>query len=106
MEGLFFIPSKYRVTKGFKFHARPQTGAYSCYYLCLEIATCRRPQIFHHSDILLICLSASMFSPDLDKMMPHIPPSYEDKQRLMKANGGRYQISAVTKCGNEVQEGR
>ena len=47
-----------------------------------------------------------MFSPDLDKMMPHIPPSYEDKQRLMKANGGRYQISAVTKCGNEVQEGR
>ena len=30
MEGLFFISSKYRVTKGFKFHARPQTGAYSC----------------------------------------------------------------------------
>ena len=28
-----FISSKYRVTKGFKFHARPQTGAYSC-YLC------------------------------------------------------------------------
>ena len=27
-----FISSKYRVTKGFKFHARPQTGAYSCYY--------------------------------------------------------------------------
>ena len=22
--------TKYRVTKGFKFHARPQTGAYSC----------------------------------------------------------------------------
>ena len=33
MEGLgcVFISSKYRVTKGFKFHARPQTGAYSCY---------------------------------------------------------------------------
>ena len=30
MEGLFFISSKYRVTKGFKFHARPQTGANSC----------------------------------------------------------------------------
>ena len=26
-----FISSKYRVTKGFKFHAPPQTGAYSCY---------------------------------------------------------------------------
>ena len=25
------MSSKYRVTKGFKFHARPQTGAYSCY---------------------------------------------------------------------------
>ena len=24
------MSSKYRVTKGFKFHARPQTGAYSC----------------------------------------------------------------------------
>ena len=22
----------YRVTKGFKFHARPQTGAYSCFF--------------------------------------------------------------------------
>ena len=31
MEGLCFISSKYRVTKGFKFHARPQTGAYSCF---------------------------------------------------------------------------
>ena len=31
MEGLcFFFFFKYRVTKGFKFHARPQTGAYSC----------------------------------------------------------------------------
>ena len=29
--GCVFISSKYRVTKGFKFHARrPQTGAYSC----------------------------------------------------------------------------
>ena len=27
------MASKYRVTKGFKFHARPQTGAYSCYIL-------------------------------------------------------------------------
>ena len=26
------MSSKYRVTKGFKFHARPQTGAYSCYF--------------------------------------------------------------------------
>ena len=26
------MSSKYRVTKGFKFHAQPQTGAYSCYY--------------------------------------------------------------------------
>ena len=25
------MSSKYRVTKGFKFHARPQTGAYSCF---------------------------------------------------------------------------
>ena len=25
------MSSKYRVTKGFKFHARPQTGASSCY---------------------------------------------------------------------------
>ena len=25
------ISSKYRVTKGFKFHAQPQTGAYSCF---------------------------------------------------------------------------
>ena len=25
-----FMSSKYRVTKGFKFHAQPQTGAYSC----------------------------------------------------------------------------
>ena len=24
--------TKYRVTKGFKFHARPQTGAYSCLF--------------------------------------------------------------------------
>ena len=31
MEGCVFISSKYRVTKGFKFHARPQTGAYSCF---------------------------------------------------------------------------
>ena len=30
-KGCVFISSKYRVTKGFKFHARPQTGAYSCY---------------------------------------------------------------------------
>ena len=30
MEGLCFYSSKYRVTKGFKFHAQPQTGAYSC----------------------------------------------------------------------------
>ena len=29
-KGCVFISSKYRVTKGFKFHARPQTGAYSC----------------------------------------------------------------------------
>ena len=29
-EGCVFISSKYRVTKGFKFHARPETGAYSC----------------------------------------------------------------------------
>ena len=28
-----FIPNRYRVTKGFKFHARPQTGAYSCFRL-------------------------------------------------------------------------
>ena len=28
-----FMSSKYRVTKGFKFHARPQTGAYSCLLL-------------------------------------------------------------------------
>ena len=28
--GLCLYFSKYRVTKGFKFHARPQTGAYSC----------------------------------------------------------------------------
>ena len=27
------MSSKYRVTKGFKFHARPQTGAYSCLLL-------------------------------------------------------------------------
>ena len=31
-KGCVFISSKYRVTKGFKFHARPQTGAYSCLY--------------------------------------------------------------------------
>ena len=31
MEGLCFYSSKYRVTKGFKFHAQPQTGAYSCW---------------------------------------------------------------------------
>ena len=37
MEGLFFIFSKYRVTKGFKFHARPQTGAYSCYYYVTDV---------------------------------------------------------------------
>ena len=30
MEGLCFYSSKYRVTKGFKFHAQPQIGAYSC----------------------------------------------------------------------------
>ena len=28
-----FLPNTARVTKGFKFHARPQTGAYSCYIL-------------------------------------------------------------------------
>ena len=28
--GCVFISSKYWVTKDFKFHARPQTGAYSC----------------------------------------------------------------------------
>ena len=27
---VFLFSSKYRVTKGFKFYARPQTGAYSC----------------------------------------------------------------------------
>ena len=32
-KGCVFISSKYRVTKGFKFHARPQTGAYSCFTL-------------------------------------------------------------------------
>ena len=31
MEGLCFYSSKYRVTKGFKLHAQPQTGAYSCF---------------------------------------------------------------------------
>ena len=31
IEGLCFYSSKYRVTKGFKFHAQPQTGAYSCH---------------------------------------------------------------------------
>ena len=31
MEGLCFYSSKYRVTKGLKFHAQPQTGAYSCF---------------------------------------------------------------------------
>ena len=30
MKGCVFISFKYRVTKGFKFHAQPQTGAYSC----------------------------------------------------------------------------
>ena len=34
-KGCVFISSKYRVTKGFKFHARPQTGAYSCCTLWL-----------------------------------------------------------------------
>ena len=29
-KGCVFISSKYQVTKGFKFHAQPQTGAYSC----------------------------------------------------------------------------
>ena len=29
-KGCVFISSKYRVTKGSKFHAQPQTGAYSC----------------------------------------------------------------------------
>ena len=29
------ISSKYRVTKGFKFHAQPQTGAYSCLLMYL-----------------------------------------------------------------------
>jgi hypothetical protein len=40
MEGLgcVFISSKYRVTKGFKFHARPQTGAYSCYLISSPVA--------------------------------------------------------------------
>ena len=31
-KGCVFIFSKYQVTKGFKFHAQPQTGAYSCSY--------------------------------------------------------------------------
>ena len=29
-KGFVFISSKCRVTKGFEFHARPRTGAYSC----------------------------------------------------------------------------
>ena len=32
------MSSKYRVTKGFKFHARPKTGAYSCYTLIGNVA--------------------------------------------------------------------
>ena len=32
-----FISSKYRVTKGFKFHARPQTGAYSWLFCCFVL---------------------------------------------------------------------
>ena len=28
--GCVFISSRYRIRKGFKFHAQPQTGAYSC----------------------------------------------------------------------------
>ena len=39
MEGLCFYSSKYRVTKGFKFHAQPQTGAYSCFLYELNVSS-------------------------------------------------------------------
>ena len=38
MEGLFFYFSKHRVTKGFKFHAQPQAGAYSCFLMASDSA--------------------------------------------------------------------
>ena len=51
------MSSKYRVTKGFKFHARPQTGAYSCfpllppsvvYILTLPPLSCRLVNKYWH----------------------------------------------------------
>ena len=36
-KGCVFISSKYQVTKGFKFHAQPQTGAYSCFVLLANL---------------------------------------------------------------------
>ena len=45
-KGCVFISSKYRVTKGFKFHARPQTSAYSCFIFAAPLgfgpSACRR----------------------------------------------------------------
>ena len=45
MEGLCFYSSKFRVTKGFKYHAQPQTGAYSCWQkngrlFCFDLFVC------------------------------------------------------------------
>ena len=40
------MSSKYRVTKGFKFHARPQTGAYSCCHSLSGFSASNSPFLF------------------------------------------------------------
>ena len=40
-KGCVFISSNYQVTKGFKFHAQPQTGAYSCLNYPMTSATAK-----------------------------------------------------------------
>ena len=63
------MSSKYRVTKGFKFHARPQTGAYSCsnsfslsyalYYYSERPVTCN---VSSEDTLLYVLSKASSFS--------------------------------------------
>ena len=80
MEGLFFISSKYPVTKGFKFHARPQTGAYSCF--CWSCNCMNMYMKFQGSMMSGSCISRT-------PVLQEIPVRYIDRRRFMMQIEGR-----------------
>ena len=57
---VFILPkSKYRVTKGFKFHAQPKTGAYSCLNCVHDNKLLHTPvKVVPHLGWLLCCQGA------------------------------------------------